>query len=110
MYVGGITMIQILTFNRNVETLKGPNVVINRIHDAQSLDDFEINIINLNDENMWKRQGRTISLIDSINDFKSLSKMINNCKKTKIVILFPQNLTYRYNYAVHDYRIKRYNS
>lgn len=42
-------MIQILTFNRNVETLKGPNVVINRIHDAQSLDDFEINIINLND-------------------------------------------------------------
>jgi len=96
-------MIQILTFNRNVETLKGPNVVINRIHDAQSLDDFEINIINLNDENMWKRQGRTISLIDSINDFKSLSKMINNCKKTKIVILFPQNLTYRYNYAVHDY-------
>ena len=70
MYVGGITMIQILTFNRNVETLKGPNVVINRIHDAQSLDDFEINIINLNDENMWKRQGRTISLIDSINDFK----------------------------------------
>ena len=67
-------MIQILTFNRNVETLKGPNVVINRIHDAQSLDDFEINIINLNDENMWKRQGRTISLIDSINDFKSLSK------------------------------------
>lgn len=29
--------------------------------------------------------------------------MINNCKKTKIVILFPQNLTYRYNYAVHDY-------
>lgn len=74
-------MIQILTFNRNVETLKGPNVVINRIHDAQSLDDFEINIINLNDENMWKRQGRTISLIDSINDFKSLETKFRNLRR-----------------------------
>lgn len=96
-------MIQILTFRGNMGDLKGKNTVINRIHDAQSLDDFEINIINLNDENMWRTRERKVGLIGSINDFKSLSKMINNSKKTEIIILLPQNLTYRYNYSVHDY-------
>lgn len=96
-------MIQILTFRGNMGDLKGRNTVINRIHDAQSLDDFEINIVNLNDENMWRTRGGSVSLIESINDFKSLSKMINNSKKTEIIILLPQNLTYRYNYSMRDY-------
>jgi RNase H-fold protein (predicted Holliday junction resolvase) len=103
MYVGGRKMIQILTFRGNMGDLKGRNTVINRIHDAQSLDDFEINIVNLNDENMWRTRGGSVSLIESINDFKSLSKMINNSKKTEIIILLPQNLTYRYNYSMRDY-------
>lgn len=97
------SMIQILTFRENMGDLKGKNTVINRIHDAQSLDDFEINIINLNDENMWRTRDRKVGWIESINDFKSLSKMINNSKKTEIIILLPQNLTYRYNYSVHEY-------
>ena len=70
-------MIQILTFSGDAENLKGSNVVINKIHDAQSLDDFEINIVNLNDEYMWRTRDSSVSLIESINDFKSLSKMIN---------------------------------
>lgn len=96
-------MIQILTFSGDAENLKGSNVVINKIHDAQSLDDFEINIVNLNDEYMWRTRDSSVSLIESINDFKSLSKMINNSKKTEIIILLPQNLTYRYNYSMRDY-------
>ena len=46
-------MIQILNYQGNDEGYAGKNVEINSIHDAKSLDDFEINIIDLNDEEMW---------------------------------------------------------
>lgn len=36
--------------------------------------------------------------INGMNDWKSLSIMINNSQKTKIIILFPQNIKYKYKY------------
>ena len=46
-------MIQILTYSGNEEKLRGKGIRLNKIHDAEALDSFEINIISLQDDNMW---------------------------------------------------------
>lgn len=90
-------MIQILTYKGNEDEFQGNEIKVNRIHDAESLDSFDVNIISLRDNNMWESQNASIKTIDSISDLKSLSTMIYNSKQTKIVILLPQNIKYRYN-------------
>ena len=37
-------MIQFLTYSGKEEVLKGNNVVVNSLHDAKSLDEFDINL------------------------------------------------------------------
>ncbi|MBS7217778.1 MAG: hypothetical protein KH032_11125 [[Clostridium] spiroforme] len=98
-------MIQILTYSGTEENLKGKNVIINKLHDAQSLDEFEINVIDLKSEYIWrnKKDNRQGCII--LNDLLSLNTMICNSKKTKIVILFPQNIIYKYDYG-YDFSLK----
>lgn len=108
MYVGGMKMIQILNYQGNDKRYAGKNVEINSIHDAKSLDDFEINIIDLNDEEMWTYAESRPTTIDCIADISSLAAMIANSKRTTIVVLFPQNLIYRYNHFTPTYEQWRY--
>lgn len=89
-------MIQILTYKGNEDEFQGNEIKVNRIHDAESLDSFEINIISLQDSDMWVTSARGIGTINPINDLKSLSLMIRNSNKTSIVILLPQNIKYAY--------------
>ena len=69
----------------------------NKIASPQSLDSFKINIIDLCDTSIWRFSGSTNTNISIANDFRSLCAMISNTKKSKIVIILPQNLTYIYN-------------
>lgn len=89
-------MIQVLTYKGNEEEFQGNGIKVNKIHDAESLDSFEINIISLQDSDMWVTSARGIGTINPINDLKSLSLMIRNSNKTSIVILLPQNIKYAY--------------
>ncbi len=91
-------MIQILTYSGAEDALKGKDVTINKIHDAQSLDEFEINIIDLKDEHIWRNNGSDTHSVDCKNDLISLSEMIGNSHRTNIVVLFPINMKYLYDY------------
>lgn len=96
-------MIQMLTYDGRPDDFSNENIIIHKFHDAQSLDEFEVNIINLNDEYMWRNKGRNNDKINIIEDIKSLSIMIQHCKNTKILILYPQNVVYRYDYFGGEY-------
>ena len=50
-------MIQILTYSGEENELQGKDIEVNRIHDAKSLDEFDINIIILEDEKIWRYNG-----------------------------------------------------
>ncbi len=95
-------MIQMLTYSGKEEKLKGNEIVLNSIHAPQSLDEFDINIISLADENLWVNYQDSKSRIDSSEDLGSLSTMIINSRKTKVVILVPQNETYEF--AFYEYQ------
>lgn len=91
-------MIQILTYSGENQELCGSGVKVNSIHDAESLDSHEINVIDLTNKYMWRNDGYGIERINSIKDLESLSIMLKNSRRAKNIILLPQNLTFCYHY------------
>lgn len=89
-------MIQLLTYSGAENDLKGEHVTINKLHDAQSFDEFDINVIDLRDSNIWRYEDNSNNKINILNDFKSLSITIETIKKSKVLILFPQNIDFCY--------------
>lgn len=79
-------MIQILTGNKKNGQFAGEGAVVSLLHEPRSLDEFEVNIFDLQDANIWKDDNLYGESINAINDFKSLSVMIRNSKRTKIII------------------------
>lgn len=97
------TVIQILTYTGQESEYKGAGVKINRLHDAESLDAFDVNIISLLDEMIWRNSDSAKDSINIIDDFKSLSRMLQNSKKSRNIILLPQNDKYKYYYGATAY-------
>lgn len=99
-------MIQVLTYSGKDNDFKGDNIVVSSIHNPRSLDEFDINIISLAEEKMWVNFEDSIGEVNSYQDIDSLSKMIANSDKTRIIILIPQNIRYCYDYqkSVGSYR------
>lgn len=95
-------MIQILTYSGKESSFGGDNIEVKSLHSPKSLDEFDINIISLADEDMWTYQNHDNKGVDNIQDLHSLSEMIRNSHKTKIIILIPQNVTYYYFYTEYS--------
>lgn len=91
-------MIQILTYTGKETEYQNIKVKVNSLHDAESLDFFEINIIVLQDNDIWVYSGNSNETIDKKADFSSLSKMIDNSCKAQNIILLPQNEVFKYYY------------
>ena len=53
---------------------------------------------DLSNENIWRyNSGRAIS-INKTSDFRTLSKELNSVVKSKVVVIFPQNVNYKYDW------------
>jgi len=92
-------MIQIIT-NRN-DYFKGWKIeTISSFSSPKAFDSYEINLIDLNDESLWRNRENNLQLIEIANDLASIKTMITSSNKTKCVIIFPQNCKYRYYYGL----------
>lgn len=89
-----LVVIQLLTKSVR-EEFKGDEFVISSLFKPQSLDAYEINIIDLSDSEIWRNEDGGNKSIDDINNFRSIADMILNSKKTKILILLPQNIQFQ---------------
>lgn len=88
--------IQVITHSKRETKYNGNVVKQNSLHDIQSLDEFDINVIDLSASTLWGYEGDSKETIDSISEFISISKMIINRKESKVVILYPQNCKFNY--------------
>ena len=61
------------------------------IDEPRSFDDYKINIIDLQNESLWRNNKYNNESINKINDLISLSSILLNAKTAKTVIIFPQN-------------------
>ena len=90
--------IQLITYNPVVFADYNKKIEINDFNKLKSLDNYDINIFNLNSNNMWENKETTDSKANLNTkmsaDFKSINQMINNSKKSINIICLPQNLNY----------------
>lgn len=97
-------MIQVISYTGKCEKYEGTLVKQYSFHDVRSLDEYDINVIDLSEEKMWRNSNDNRESVDCISDLKSIATMIVNSHSTKVVILYPQNQRYYYYYGQHQYR------
>lgn len=95
-------MIQIITHDTSkYKEYQETIYKISKLGEIEALDDFEICIIDLSAKDLWKNNGANHNDINSHNDFLTLKEAISNKKKSKILIILPQNIRFYYSYTYH---------
>lgn len=70
----------------------------------RSLDEFDINIINLGDEQLWYEEDMNcLATLNEIDNLHALGQMVIHSSKTIIVYIFPQDIKF---YHVDSYSFK----
>lgn len=87
--------IQVITHSGRETKYNGSQIKQSSLHDIQSLDEFDINVIDLSASSLWEYKGVGNEKINSISDLISISNMITNRKTTQVLILYPQNIDFR---------------
>lgn len=94
--------IQIITYNPKNFSCLDQGIDINNFNNLKSLDNYEINVFDLNNDHIWinksKIEGAPTGDLVLSNDLISIEKMIFNRRETKILVCLPQNLNYTYQY------------
>ncbi|QNN60750.1 hypothetical protein H9L01_10370 [Erysipelothrix inopinata] len=83
---------------------KSENMILKSFSEHNNFNDYELNIIDLNNEKIWSNYGRESyessriwDPLHCLQDFDTISKQMDICKK-KILILLPQNINFTYGY------------
>lgn len=100
-------MIQLITENNNLKEQAKNNseFKVNCLKNIEAMDEYDINIIDLNSESLWYNKEGNQESINEINDLKHLKNTIENSLNSKMLIVLPQNL----NYFWHKYNNKYLN-
>ncbi|NLL01528.1 MAG: hypothetical protein GX265_00675 [Mollicutes bacterium] len=96
--------IQLITYEVEEYLDYSEEIEVSNFNNLKSLDLFDINIFDLNDNRIWQNN---ISFTPDINiilykDFKSINKMLKSSTKAKILFFLPQNINYCL-IRTHDY-------
>ncbi len=87
--------IQIITGNKDLNS--NENITVSDYSRPMSPDNFDLNIIDLSYVGLWEYDGHTVGRLNKSNDLKSISCMISDSTKTKIVYVYPRDEKYKYN-------------
>lgn len=102
--------IQLITNDTNHLANYVNKMSINNFNNLKALDDYDINIFNLNSSEIWQNKsttdsGPTVEMKLS-SDFKSINKMISNSSKSINIICLPQNLNYYWKHFSDNHTIQ----
>ena len=91
--------IQLITYEPEDLEEYDSNIYISDFNKLKALDNFEINVFDLTNNNMWISNNTTDAKPSKNNcimlpDFISIKKMLINSKKSKNIICLPQNVEY----------------
>lgn len=88
--------IQIITGNKKLKSEKDTYIV--DYNNPKALDEFDVNVLDLSYEKLWRYEGSRMLEIDCNKELLSISKMIENSEKTIVIFVYPQNVEYQYDY------------
>lgn len=85
--------IQLVTNNSRIRV--GSVDQINTLNSPKAFDLFDINILDLSYEELWKTKHVGNMTVSSINDFRSIRSMVASSNTASIVYVLPQNVLYK---------------
>ncbi len=90
-------MIQILGFSSLYDqSFKNCNdIKFTTFERPYSFDDYNINIIDLQWDNIWRNDNNTYETINIESDFRSISRIISNSKTKNIIVILPKNYKFK---------------
>ena len=94
-------MIQIITENARDNNIhmkfeENTEYMVSEFKNPKVFDDFELNVLDLSFEELWISEKSNIDNIDMIKDLKHYYTMLKNNKDTKILVILPQNIMFKY--------------
>ena len=94
-------MIQIITENARDNNIhmkfeENTEYTVSEFKNPKVFDDFELNVLDLSFEELWISEKSNIDNIDMIKDLKHYYTMLKNNKDTKILVILPQNIMFKY--------------
>lgn len=78
------------------------DLTIKEFSKASAFDAFELTVIDLQDEQLWKSDFNNDKLLFDHADISSIRQMMYQSKKSKCIVLLPQNCIYLHGYG-RDY-------
>lgn len=85
--------IQLIT-SRKFQESDYPRITISEFDKPLALDEFEVNIIDLNSSELWRTKEQNIRTIDGLADFVSIRSMVTHRKRASVIYCLPQDLTF----------------
>lgn len=101
-------MIQIITKNAYMYKDKFTNkeIVISNFSEYKSFDLYDINIINLTSNDLWESNSSKGEYLNDKSDLSTIKNAINT-SNTKVLIVFPQNHYFRYDYSFYSKKFNK---
>lgn len=91
-------MIQIITYDINKYSEYSDKIYkISKLSEIQALDDFEICVIDLSNEYLWRYNGTQPTNVNCYKDLLTIREAIINSTIAKIIIVLPQNEIFCYS-------------
>ena len=82
-------IIQVIAFDEK----ESERITYSSIARPISLDEFDVNIIDLSSDSLWKAKDPIIRSIDQIQDLASIRTMVDNSTKSTMIFVLPQDVT-----------------
>lgn len=96
--------IQLIT-SRQIQKQDYPNITISEFDKPLALDDFDVDIIDLNSDKFWRTKEQAFKTIDCFADFASIQSMVTHRARAAVVYCLPQDLMFlSYDYIEGSYK------
>lgn len=66
-----------------------PSITLSPLSCPKSLDEFDLNVFDISDVELWRYSANETNSIDALSDFISIKQMIYSKKKAKILLYYP---------------------
>lgn len=95
--------VQIITYKNELkDKFKDYDITYSTINSPRSFDEFDVNIVLLQNKEIWRNKSQSKDTINCIQDFRSLQRIIQNSSTSKTIITFPVNGVFMYDYWPHQ--------
>lgn len=91
-------MIQVIKYRDYPKITSSNDIIITDFRKYKSFDLYDLNIVCLNDPDMWTNRGVTLNDVSCARDICKIKKSISTCD-SKCIVILPVNGWFKYSYS-----------